>query len=118
VERPAALRRAAVLLTVEALALATLGVVGAIVATSDDRAGAVGIAGVAVAVGLVLVLLGRAVGRQRAWARTPSIVLQLLALPVGTDQARSGVWLAAVPVLLLAGATLYHLVAMGGPDRS
>jgi hypothetical protein len=107
-----------VLLAVEGVALATLGAVGALVATSDDRAGAVGIAAVAVAAGLVLVLLGRAVGRQRAWARTPSVVLQLLALPVGADQARSGVWLAAGPVLLLAGATLYHLFAAGPAERS
>jgi len=110
-------RRAAVLLAVEALALIALGVVDGIataVGTPEDRGAALGIAAVAVGVGLVVLLLARAIDRLRGWARTPSVVLQLIAFPVGTDLVLGRVWLPGIVVLLLAGATLYHL-AVAGP---
>jgi hypothetical protein len=113
VTRAPAVRRAAVLLAVEGAALAGLGIVDAVAAATTDpanRGAAYGVAVVAVVAGAVLLLLARGVDRVRAWARTPAIVLQVLALPVGIDQVRGGAPLLGVLVLLLAGGTMYHLV--------
>ena len=96
--------------------LLVIGVVDAIATVAgdpDDRAASLGVALFAVAGGVLLGWLGVAVGRVRSWARTPAIVLQLLAFPVATGLAQSGVWLAAVPLFVLAGATTYHLVVSG-----
>jgi hypothetical protein len=41
------------------------------------------------------------------------VVLQLLALPVGVGFLQGGVWAAGLPVLLLAVATLWQLMAAG-----
>ena len=112
-------QRASWLLLVEGAALTVIGLVdgvATVVGDPDDRAASLGVALFAVAGGLLLLGLGRAVGRGRGWARTPAIVLQLLAFPVGTGLAQGRVWAAAVPVFLLAGATLYHLVVAGPRD--
>jgi len=108
-----AARRASWLLLVEGVALVLVGVIDAIATIAGkpaDRAASLGIALFAVAGGALLAALGRAVARARGWARTPTLVLQLLAFPVATGLAQGGVWYAAVPVFLLAGATVYHLV--------
>jgi hypothetical protein len=104
--------RAAALLAVEGVALAVVGVVDGLLADAQDRSAAVATAVFALLGGLLLVGLGRAVQRRQSWARTPAVVLQLLALPVGTDLLRGKVWAACVPVLLLAGATLFHLAKL------
>jgi hypothetical protein len=83
------------------------------VGSPSDRALSYTVAGFALGAGLVLLLLARAVDRTRGWARSPAVVLQLLALPVGVGLAQGGVWLAAVPVLLLAAATLWQLFTAG-----
>ncbi len=114
-------QRAAGLLAVEAVLLAGLGLLDllALLRSDDsgpnqvDAAAAVAFAGLAVLTALVLALLAVAVHRRRGWARTPALVLQLVALPVGTDQVLSMVWLTGTLVLLLAGATAYHLLAAG-----
>jgi hypothetical protein len=109
--RPTAVRRAAALLAVEGVALTVLGVVdgvATVVGTPDDRTSSLMLALFAVATGVLLLLLARAVDRLQHWARSPAIVLQLLALPVGTGLAQGRVWVVAVPVFLLAGATLFH----------
>lgn len=111
-----AVRRAAALLVVEGVALAVLGVVFAVataVGTPTNRGLSFGVAGFAVATGAVLVLLARAVDGRRSWARSPAVVLQLLAFPVGVGLLQGRVWVAGLPVLLLAGATLWHLVTAG-----
>ncbi len=111
-----AARRASWLLLVEAVALVVIGIVDGIATLAgepDDRAASLGVAAFAVAGGALLALLGRAMGRGRGWARTPALVLQLLAFPVATGLAQGGVWLAAVPLFLLAGATSYHLIVAG-----
>ena len=108
-----AARRASWLLLVEGVALVLVGLVDAVATVAGkpaDRAASFGVAVFAVAGGLLLGLLGRAIGRARGWARTPTLVLQLLAFPVATGLAQGGVWVAAVPLFLLAGATVYHLV--------
>jgi hypothetical protein len=108
--------RASWLLLVEGAGLTVVGLadgIATVVGDPDDRAASLGVALFAVAGGLLLLGLGRAVRRRRGWARSPAVVLQLLAFPVGTGLAQGGVWAAAVPVFLLAGATLYHLVLVG-----
>jgi hypothetical protein len=114
VDPSAAARRASWLLLAEGAALLVVGVVdgvATVLGEPDDRAASLGVAAFAVAGGALLGVLGRAVGRGRGWARTPALVLQLLAFPVATGLAQGGVWIAAVPLFLLAGATSYHLVA-------
>ena len=90
-------------------ALAVLGVVyGSVSLTDDsDRAPAELAAGAAVLAGLVLLLLARSVARRRGWARSPAVVLNLLALPVAVGAFQAGAWWVGVPVLLLAGSVLY-----------
>ena len=105
-------RRAAVLLVTEAVGLAALSVVylvGGITGNALSRTGALLGGAMFALTALVLVLLARAVDAVRGWARSPAVVLQLLALPVGVGLAQARVWPAAVPVLLLAGAVLYQL---------
>ena len=53
--------------------------------------------------------MARGVDQVRGWALAPALTVQLLALPIGIGLAYGRVWLAAVPVLLLAGAVLYQL---------
>ncbi|MBK5305199.1 MAG: hypothetical protein JJD92_00775 [Frankiaceae bacterium] len=111
-------RRAAVLLAVEGVALIVLGGVDAVATTigSPARRGfSYGQAALAVAAGVVLLVLARAIDGRRGWARSPAIVLQLLAVPVGIGLLQGGVWAAGVPVLLLAGVTMV-LVLAGGAD--
>lgn len=109
--RPIAVRRAALLLAVEGVALAAVGVadgVATVAGTPADRTSSLVIAAFAIGAGVVLLVLARAVDRLHRWARSPAVVFQLLALPVGTGLVQGRVWVAAVPVFLLAGATLYH----------
>ncbi len=61
----------------------------------------------AVVAGVVLVTLGRAVDGGRAWARTPSVVLNVFPLPVALTAFQGGAWWVGVPLLLLAGTALY-----------
>lgn len=111
--RPAA-GRAAVLLLVEAAALLALAGFGAYEARADaaDPAAALGAAAGAALLALLLLTLAAALRGGRRWPRTPALVLQLLALPVGTDQLLGGVVLPGLLVLLLAGATGYHLLRL------
>jgi hypothetical protein len=109
-------RRGAALLLVEGIGLLVVGVVDAVataVGSPTDRGLSFTVAGFAIGTGALLGLLARAVDRRRGWARSPAVVLQLLALPVGVGLAQGGVWLAAVPVLLLAATTLWLLFAAG-----
>jgi hypothetical protein len=105
-----------VLLAVEGIALVVVGLVFAIATAAGsptNRGLSFTVAGFGIAAGAVLVLLGRAIDRLRGWARSPAVVLQLLAFPVGVGLLQGHVWAAGVPVLLLAGATMWHLIASG-----
>ena len=104
--------RAALLVAVEGLALTGLGVaygVAGVVGDPFDRTATLLEAAFAVATGVLVLLVARALAQVRGWARSPAVVLQLLALPVGVGLVQGQVWLAAVPVLLLAGSVLYLL---------
>lgn len=115
-EPSVALRRAAVLVAVEGVALALLGLVDAVASAVGQPANRVlsfTAAGFALGTGLLLLLLARALHRARGWSRSPTVVVQLLAFPVGTGLAQGRVWIAAAAVLFLAGATTFHLVKAG-----
>lgn len=107
-----AVTRAGVLLAVEGGALVALGVgygVAAIVGEPFDRAATLLAAGFALATGVAVLLVARGLARAAGWSRSPAVVLQLLALPVGVGLAQGRVWFAAAPVLGLAAAVLYQL---------
>lgn len=99
------------LVAVEGVALAVLGVgyAGAgLVGDPFSRTGTALAGAGALLTGVLLLLVARAVGRRQTWARSPAVVTQLLALPVGVGLAQGGVWPAAGPVLGLAAAVLYQ----------
>ena len=111
-EHPVAVRRTSALLAVEGVALAVTAVGFGALGDRDDAALAASIAGAAVVGAVLLLLLARAVRRDRGWARTPAVVLQIIALLVATDLAKGRTWVAAAVVALLAGATLFHLTRL------
>ena len=105
-------RRAALLLALEGLVVAVVGIaygVEAVVGAPASRAGALIGAVLIVGWGVLLGLLGRLVGQVRRWARSPAVVVQLLGLIMGVQLAQLGLWPAALPTLLLAGSVLYQL---------
>jgi hypothetical protein len=103
------LRRLALLLAVEGVALALLGVGYGVAGLSDtgDRAPTELAAGAAVVTGAVLLLLARATDRAKAWARSPAVVLNVFPFPIALGVLQAGVWWVAVPLVLLAGSVLY-----------
>lgn len=104
--------RAAALVAVQGAGLVLGGAaygVAALVGDPFDRTGALLQAAATVVVGVLVLLVARGLHRTAGWSRSPAVLLQLLALPVGIGLAQSGVWYAAVPVLLLAAAVLYLL---------
>jgi len=120
-------QRGAGLLAVEAALLTALGLFNVVAVLRStpasgsgdqvERGAALGFAAATLLTGLVVALLARAVLRRCGWARTPALVVQLVALPVGADQVLSQVWLTGSLVLLLAGATTYHLLAAAADLR-
>lgn len=106
------LRRAAIVLGVEGVALALLGVgyaASGVLGRPEDRLATV-LAGLfALAVGLLLLPVARALGAVRGWAWSPAILTQLFLLVVGVGLGQGRVYAAAAPVLLLALAVLYQL---------
>jgi hypothetical protein len=112
VSRRSPVALAAALVAVEGLALAVLGLgygVAGVVADPFDRTATLLEAGLTVLVGVLVLLVARGLADVRGWARSPAVVLQLLALPVGYGLVQGQVWFAAVPVLGLAGAVLFLL---------
>jgi hypothetical protein len=104
--------QAALLVAVEGAALAVLGLgygIAGVVGEPFDRTATLLQAGFVVLVGGLVLLVARGLARVAGWSRSPAVVLQLLALPVGVGLVQGEVWYAAVPVLLLAGGVLYLL---------
>jgi len=112
VDLTSAVTRAALLVGVEGAALAVLGtgyaVAGAI-GQPFDRTATLLEGGFAALLGVLALLVARGLYRVQGWARSPAVVLQLLALPVGLGLVQGRVLYAAVPVLGLAAAVLYQL---------
>jgi hypothetical protein len=110
---PGTVRLAAVVAAAEGGALLGLGLFYA-VKTAVDRPDSYGRALfgalLALAGGAALLLLARGLRRLRGWARSPVVVLQILALPVGYSLAfQAGLPGYGAPILLLAAAELYLL---------
>jgi hypothetical protein len=103
------LRRLALLLALEGVALALLGVGYGVAGLSDasGRAPTELAAGAAVVTGAVLLLLARATGRARRWSRSPAVVLNVFPFPIALGILQAGAWWVAVPLALLAGTVLY-----------
>ena len=104
--------RAALLVGLEGAVLVVLGAgyaVAGVVGEPFDRTATLLEGGLAALVGVLVLLVARSLHLVRGWARSPAVVVQLLALPVGAGLVQGGVWLAAAAVLGLAGAVLYQL---------
>lgn len=104
--------RASLVVALEGVVLLLLGLgygAAGLVGDPFDRTATLLEGGFAVVVGGLLLLVARGVSRVDGWSRSPAVVVQLLALPVGYGLAQGRVWWAAVPVLLLAGTVLYLL---------
>jgi hypothetical protein len=110
---PRSLRLAGLVAAIEGAGVLAAGVVLAvktIVQTPNNLGRALLGTAFALLGGLVLLLLARAVARADGWARSPLVVLQILALPIGyTMTFDSGQPAYGIPVLLLAVAELYLL---------
>lgn len=119
---------AAAIVALEGVALVVLGpvlLIAGIVRSSADNLGrAWAEVGIAIAAGIVLLYLARALSRLATWSRGPIVVIQLLAAPVGyslaipSDQKQYG-----IPILVAVVTVLYLLfttearVALDQPDR-
>jgi hypothetical protein len=114
---PRPVRLAAALVAVEGVALLVLAVVEAVSTIVSDPASvslALVTAAFAAATGALLLWLARALVELRRAARTPVVVLQLIALPIGWNLVgTSGRPELGLPVLVLAAAVL---VLLFGPE--
>jgi len=60
---------------------------------------------------VLLALVWRGVKRHRRWARSPSVLVQLLTIPVGYNACGSGVWWVGVPLIACGVLGLVGLFA-------
>ncbi len=106
-------RAAAILVALQGLFLVIIGLVLAVNSVTGgpaDRLGAQLGAGLAVAAGLTVLVLARALQRRRPWARSPVLVVELLCLPVawGLFQAHR-----TVVGFVVAGAAVLGIGLLG-----
>ena len=102
---PTPLRAVALLVLLQALGLAGVAVfyvVELFVADAADRAGAVAAGIIALICGVGLLLVARGLAGARRWARSPALVIQLLAVPVAVGLLQGGRWYVGLPLLLWA----------------
>src|SRR4051812_43687418 len=71
-----------------------------------DRLGAEILAAIGVASAVVLGLLARGVAGARRWARSPVLVLELIALPIAWTVVQNDKWYAGIPLAVSAIAVL------------
>ena len=111
---PSGVRAAAAIVLLEAAALAVTAVVLLVLAfvhTTTRLWAAVAIVGFALLGAAVLALCARGLVRLRPSARSPVILVQLLAIPVGYSLGiQAGRALVGVPILILAVAVLALLM--------
>ncbi|MFK3983168.1 hypothetical protein ACI2K4_22670 [Micromonospora sp. NPDC050397] len=101
---PGTLRGAVWLLRGEAIALALLAaylIYADLTATASDLVNALFVTAFTVGGAVALWLLGGALGRRRAGARAPAIVLQLMLLPVGYYMIQGGLAWLGIPLMAL-----------------
>jgi hypothetical protein len=109
---PGQLRVALALVGVQAVELVVTALVlaiDAVVGHPDQPGAAVTLAVLALAVGALLLWLARALTRQRLWARTPVVFLEVLFLPVAYTLVNSGYPIPGVAYLLVSLAVLVLL---------
>ena len=110
---PAPLRIACAVIALEALALLGITVflvVDAIAGHPDSVGGALLVAAAALLAGVGLGFCARGLWRLQPGARTPAVVLQLLAVPVSYTMAfQAGRYALGGPILVAALAVLYLL---------
>lgn len=105
--RPARLTAAALLTALEGVVIAAFGMISLVMVFTSDPDGFVQALALAMTV-LVLAVLpltaARGLWLRRRWSRGPSMIIQLLALPVGWQMAQNGgFWSAGgVAIVLLA----------------
>ncbi|KUM70751.1 hypothetical protein [Streptomyces curacoi] len=113
--RPRRLTYAAALTALEGLALAVGGIwvfVLGLTGDPDDRQQAVTLGVTLVALALLPLLAARGLFAQRSWSRGPSVITQIMALPVAYSllQADSMAIPAGIAIAVVAVATLVLLV--------
>ncbi|OWV03382.1 hypothetical protein B5D80_23020 [Micromonospora wenchangensis] len=111
---PDTLRWAVRLLRAEAVALALLAgwlVWADLTATKTDLVSALFVTGFAIAGAVALWALGGALGRRRAGARAPAMVLELMLLPVGWFMISGGLGWLGVPLMALGVGVCALLVS-------
>lgn len=110
--RSAVLRRVAVLVALQGLALVLTGVLVAVLTARgdpDDRSGSVALCILVLVTGLAVLSVARSLDRRAGWAWAPTILLQVFALIAAVGALQAGSPLVAVPLGLWAAAVLCHL---------
>ena len=106
-DRPARITAAAVLTAVEGLVIAGFGLFSLVLLILDEPDGVLQAAMLVVtllAIAALPLVAARGLWLRRRWSRGPSMIVQLLALPVGWQLAQNGgVWIAAGAAAGLAG---------------
>lgn len=109
---PAPVRRAAALVAAEGAAVLVAGLayaVAGVLGRPENRLHEELAAALAVLSGPLVLLVARGLRRCRPWARSPSVVLQLLLVPVGLGLLQGHVFAAGVPLVACGIAVLYAL---------
>jgi uncharacterized membrane protein (DUF2068 family) len=106
-DRPARITAAAVLTALEGLVIAGFGLFSLVLLFVDEPDGmmqAVMLVVTLLAIAALPLVAARGLWLRRRWSRGPSMIVQLLALPVGWQLAHNGgVWIAAGAAAGLAG---------------
>lgn len=101
---PVPLLAAAVVVLLEGLLAAVLGVVVGVNAVHGEGGGVADafLAFFGVLVGVGLVLVARGLSRSRRWSRAPALVVQIICVPVAITLAQGGRYSAGIPLLVVA----------------
>ena len=116
---PGVLRVAGIVVAVEGFAMfgvALYEAVRGVTGRPSNLGLAEGAAALALVAALVLVLLGRGLSGARRWARSPTTLLQLLAVPVAIGMLQGGVPEYGVPVIVVAIVVLVLLFRRESTD--
>jgi hypothetical protein len=101
---PVPLLGAAVVVLLEGLLTAVLGVIVGVRAFRGDGSLVAGefMAGCGVLVGVGLGVVARGLTRHRRWSRAPALVAQIICVPVAITLAQGGRYAAGIPLLVVA----------------